>query len=361
MATPLRVHAETATTWTVVGPDRRVIETVEDYRELIPQSDYSQHTVRAYAKALAMWATFLEDRQRAWDAVVLADFGAFLRALRAGEIGAGVSALRPERVVSGATVAARLRPVMRFYQLHGAMGVPAPSFLYEQVNARSGRHLPFLEHVARRKGSRRSRLRVRTQMRDVPVLGPAAIDDLIAAEVAFDPVASASRLDDRAWGHNQRGDRPLSASARDQAREWFSAGVRRQPSRSLVRRLRVVAVRARRGCRRRRLGLGVHLLQRLPGADVGATARRERLRAPRADEAARAPGARRFDPALVSPHHATALLRAGTPLHVVSARLGHRSVQTTTNTYGHVTDDAVLAALANWHEVAAGWAARADG
>ncbi|WP_155990719.1 tyrosine-type recombinase/integrase [Paraoerskovia marina] len=59
--------------------------------------------------------------------------------------------------------------------------------------------------------------------------------------------------------------------------------------------------------------------------------------------------------------HATALLRAGMPLHVVSRRLGHRSVQTTTNTNGHITDDAVLAALANWHEVAAGWAARADG
>lgn len=50
--------------------------------------------------------------------------------------------------------------------------------------------------------------------------------------------------------------------------------------------------------------------------------------------------------------HATTLLLAGTPLHVVSRRLGHRSVQTTTNTYAHVTADAELAAPATWRKTA---------
>ena len=67
-------------------------------------------------------------------------------------------------------------------------------------------------------------------------------------------------------------------------------------------------------------------------------------------------------PVAMTPHwfrhtHATALLLAGTPLHVVSRRLGHRSVQTTINTYGHVTEDAELEALANWRDVVAGWEA----
>jgi integrase len=46
---------------------------------------------------------------------------------------------------------------------------------------------------------------------------------------------------------------------------------------------------------------------------------------------------------------------AGTPLHVVSRRLGHRSVQTTTNTYAHVTADAELAVLSNSGRVVQGW------
>lgn len=70
-------------------------------------------------------------------------------------------------------------------------------------------------------------------------------------------------------------------------------------------------------------------------------------------------------PPAMTPHwfrhtHATALLLAGTPLHVVSRRLGHQDVQTTTNTYGHVTDDAELAALANWRDMVSGWEASVD-
>lgn len=53
--------------------------------------------------------------------------------------------------------------------------------------------------------------------------------------------------------------------------------------------------------------------------------------------------------------HATALLRAGSPVHTVRRRLGHAGVQTTMNTYGHVTEDAELASVANWREYVDGW------
>src|SRR5207249_11154286 len=38
--------------------------------------------------------------------------------------------------------------------------------------------------------------------------------------------------------------------------------------------------------------------------------------------------------------HASALLLSGVPVHVVSRRLGHADVQTTLNTYAHVSEDA---------------------
>lgn len=52
--------------------------------------------------------------------------------------------------------------------------------------------------------------------------------------------------------------------------------------------------------------------------------------------------------------HATALLLAGTPLHVVSRRLGHRDVQTTMNLYAWVTEDAELRAVADWRKFTEG-------
>ena len=72
-------------------------------------------------------------------------------------------------------------------------------------------------------------------------------------------------------------------------------------------------------------------------------------------------------PAGWTPHwfrhsHASALLLAGVPVHVVSRRLGHADVQTTLNIYGHVTEDAELRAAAGWKALAAGWlAAPPDG
>ena len=71
-------------------------------------------------------------------------------------------------------------------------------------------------------------------------------------------------------------------------------------------------------------------------------------------------------PAAWTPHwmrhsHATALLLAGVPVHVVSRRLGHADVQTTLELYAHVTEDADMRSVAEWRAFTAGWRAVAAG
>jgi len=46
---------------------------------------------------------------------------------------------------------------------------------------------------------------------------------------------------------------------------------------------------------------------------------------------------------------------SGVPVHVVSRRLGHLDVQTTLNTYAHVTEDAQMRAVADWKAFTVGW------
>ena len=53
-------------------------------------------------------------------------------------------------------------------------------------------------------------------------------------------------------------------------------------------------------------------------------------------------------------------LLAGVPVHVVSRRLGHADVQTTLNTYAHVTEDAELRSLADWKALTDRWRATVD-
>jgi integrase len=59
--------------------------------------------------------------------------------------------------------------------------------------------------------------------------------------------------------------------------------------------------------------------------------------------------------------HATALLLSGVPVHVVSRRLGHADVQTTLNTYAHVTEDVEMRTVAQWRVFTAGWRVGAGG
>lgn len=53
--------------------------------------------------------------------------------------------------------------------------------------------------------------------------------------------------------------------------------------------------------------------------------------------------------------HATAMLLAGTPLHVVSRRLGHADVQTTLDIYAWVSEDEELKALTDWQKLTERW------
>jgi len=389
LASTQQVLVQDEVTWTVVDEAGRVVAPIESYLEFARQSDYSPNTIRSYAKSLALWSTHLQGRGRNWDAVQLADFGAFLQALRAGEVGSEAVALRPARSVADSTVAARVRTVMGFYRFHSAMGVQAASFLYEQVHARPGRYLTFLEHVARRQGRRRSRVRVRVRPREVPVLEPVAVNALIAAEARFDPdsrewsgdvryrllwtllaetgmrIGEALSLQHRDWTTG-RGDTasvhvvPAPPSAWVAAQERCQACVRRESSRPALWRLRVVAVRC---------GADA-VVEDWDASYIFCNVFREPMFAALRAESVYAHLGRMKRlvpelPAAMTPHwfrhtHATALLLAGTPLHVVSRRLGHRDVQTTTNTYGHVTDDAELAALANWRQVVQGWERAAD-
>lgn len=389
MTATQRVTHQDGVTWTVVDDVGKVIEPVEAYLDFARQSHYSPNTIRAYATSLALWWTHLATCNRAWDSVQLTDFGTFLQALRTGRVGSQTVGMRPSRVVADATVAARVRPVMSFYRFHASMGVPAASFLYEQAHARPGRYLPFLEHVARRQTRRKSQVRVRVRPREVPVLEPATVEALIASEASFDSVSREWSGDLRyrlLWALLSETGLRIGEALSLQHRDW-ATGRGDTASIHVVPRPHPHGLQLKSGARRVFIG---SQLDRLYGdyvwwlCDHGADAivedwdsayifcnvfREPLFRALRPESVyAHLDRMKRLLPDLptaMTPHwfrhtHATGLLLAGTPLHVVSRRLGHRDVQTTTNTYGHVTDDAELAALANWHDVVRSWEGPAD-
>ncbi len=384
MARTQRVINGSAVTWTVVSNSFTVIEPAESYLEFGRQNGFSPNTIKAYARGLAQWWTYLEQHKKTWDAVSIRDFGRFLAAVRSDEFDPTLRSLNNEPVVGESTVQLRLRAVMSFYRYQAGCGRDVAPFLYEQVRGRNTRYIAFLEHVASRNPRRRAAVRVRQRSSELPILAPAVIEHLLRTEASYNEAHGEWTGDLRyrlLWSLLAETGMRLGEALALQHRDW-DTGRSSTATIYVADRPHPHGLAAKSGSRRVHVGSRLDRLYgdyiwwlcdrggdaAIPNWDEGyifCNTQREPLYGPLRPEAvySHLRSVKRHLPELPSqmtPHwfrhtHATALLLAGTPLHVVSRRLGHKSIQTTINTYGHVTEDAELEALANWREVVAGW------
>jgi site-specific recombinase XerD len=374
-------------TWTVLGADHAVIGPAEEFLEFLRVQGTSPNTVKSYARALALWWTYLSVFGLAWDKLALSDVGGFLAWLRSGD-GPDVPSieLRASRFAES-TISTRLRAVTSCYRFHELNGVTLGGDLIRVVHGGHAVYKPMLEHVARRKGRERSVIRVRAARHvPPPVLTPAEISAICDACASFDPARGewSGRVRDRLlWAVLAETGLRLGEALGLQHRDWRT-GCGDTPFIEVVPRDHPHGVRVK-GSRYRRVFIS-DALDRLYGeyvwqlcdagadlavADMDTTAVFVNLAggtrfAPwRPESVYDLVGRLRREltgqvPAAWTPHwmrhsHATACLMAGVPVHVVSRRLGHADVQTTLRLYAHITEDADLRAVAGWASFTAGW------
>ena len=377
-------------TWTVLGDDHLPVAPVEEFLEHHRVLGSSPNTVRSYAKGLELWWGFLVREGAGWEDPSVGTLRAFVTWLRTGLSSAVVSiaAEAETRGPAEATVGARLAAVVSFYRFqHDVHGRGAMLARASTRQVRSGRYRPMLAHLEGRRDRRASPLRLRTPASGPPpVLTPSQVQAILEAYARYDPVSGEWRgsLRDRLlfatlaetgmrlgealclqhadWrtgrgetplvevvprehphGQRTKGGRPrriyvsdtlerlysdyvwlladlVDAAGRVLADDWFVfVNLAREPRFSAM---RPESVYARVGRLRRRLGDTVPV---------------------------------EFTPHWFRHTHATALLLAGVPEHVVMRRLGHADIQTTIDLYGWVTEDAELRAVAGWKSFCEGW------
>ncbi|ETA01198.1 site-specific recombinase XerD [Frankia sp. CcI6] len=376
-----------ATSWTVLGPDYRVVGPAEEFLEYLRAQGSSPNTVRSYARALALWWSYLAVFGLAWDAVTLAGVGGFLTWLRSGD-GPDVVSIEPRAArVAESTVANRLRAMTSCYRYHELNGVPLGGDLVRLVHGGRAAYRPMLEHVARRRGRERAVVRVRTPSRQAPpVLTPSQIELICDTCATFDAATGRwqGQVRDRLlWSLLAESGLRLGEALGLQHRDWHT-GRGDTPFLEVVPREHPHRVRVK-GGRYRRIYVS-DVLDRLYGeylwqlCDAGvdqavadldtapvfvnvaggtrfAPWRPETVydlvRRLRRDLAGKVPTG--WAPHWLRHSHATALLLAGVPVHVVSRRLGHADVQTTLEIYAHVTEDTDARAAASWRAFTAGW------
>jgi integrase/recombinase XerD len=341
--------------WTVLGDDGGPVEPVERYLAYLSDIERSPNTIKAYAHDLKDWLVFLGQRGLDWREVRLEDLGEFVAWLRLPPSGRdGRVALLPSagHHCGTATVNRKLSAVSSFCVFHARHGVGLGDLVTElqPVRHRRSGWKPFLYHLSGGEPERRRTIKLKTsrqhpklvtagqvqaildacdRLRDrllLSVLWDSGVrigealglrhEDLAVAEQELTVVRRVNDNRARAKSPSSR-TIPVSASLMRLYADYLHGEYGDLDSDYVF-----VALWA--GQRGRPLTYAavydlVLRLRRRTGID--------------------------FDPHWYRHAYATRLLRGGASIEVVSSLLGHSSIATTMDVYGHLTAEDARRAL----------------
>ena len=335
--------------FTVLDSDGLPIGPVESFLSLLSSLGRSPNTVRAYAHDLKLFFDFLEQVAVPWDEVKLDDVVDFVAWLRMAscdnviELSPAASARQP------ATINRALTTIERFYDYQNRAGRPHELGTALRSNARRTAKHGFLAHTAR-EGRRRSFLRVPEPRHRPRTLRPdevrsllsacANVRDLLLLSLLYDtgirvgaalglrhsdvdPRRGVIRIVDRR--DNSNGARTKGSSGEVCAsQEWFRLYHRYMHEVYGELDCDYVFVNLWRAPIGRPMSYnGVRDL-------VGSLRRRTGIA---------------FTPHMMRHTHATELQRHKVPLEIISKRLLHRQLATTSDQYVHLSTDDMRTAL----------------
>lgn len=388
MAVRQRAIVGSEITYVVLDRHWRVVKPIEAYLEYLRQEEYSPNTVRAYAQGLALWWSMLEDRSLDWKRVDVHELARFKQRMLNRGTDPTVVKMRPDKPAAYSTVDLALTSVLSFYRYQAIVAdIPAARQFYVHIKggtmqARS-QYASFLGHIG---GGQNRRVigRRRDPKTPPPFLTPRQISVIKDDAARFDQGAGQWVGDLRLrlfWTLLEETGLRLAEALLLQHGDWqpgtgSSAFIEIQPREDQRRRLRVKNQQYRLIYVSDELDnlYGEYLFSAVDlGLDIADSDSvfvnlfRGEFGDPVLPETIYdwIKGFKRRHPLLPAkwtPHwfrhtHATALLLAGVPEHVVQRRLGHSDIQTLMTTYAHVTEDAAMRAAADWKSLADRWRA----
>jgi integrase/recombinase XerD len=336
--------------WTVVGDDGVPVAPAESYLAYLSAIERSPNTVRAYATSLRFWFEFCGRRRIDWDRAEVEDVARFVADLRSPAenvivLDASASLRAPS------TVNRHLAAVFGFYEYQARSGVALAAGLVTWRRSARGGYKPFLDHVTKGRP-------VPTRPISLPV--PRMLPATLTAEQIGCIVAACDHLRDRLL---------VALLAETGMRVGQALGLRHGDIDSPAREIRIVpradnANDARAKCRSVHTVAVTSALIRLYSeylfveyrdldcdyvfVNLWGQPRGHPLRYQAVAGLVARLGARtgiEFTVHMLRHSHATDLIRQGVPIEVVSKRLTHASVVTTSQTYLHLSAADVAAEL----------------
>lgn len=341
--------------WTVLGDGGGSVEPIERYLAYLTDIERSPNTVKAYAHDLKDWFVFLDARSLNWREVRLEDLGEFVSWLRlppAGRAGAVVLLPSAEHHCSAGTVNRKLAAISGLYTFHARHGVDLGDLVTELHPGRRRRSgwKPFLYHLSSGQPERRRTIKLRTPRQHPTILTAGQVQAILDACIHLrDRLLWALLWDTgirigEALGLRHEdvaaaeGELPVAPRSNDNRARAKSATPRTIPISPQLIRLYADYLHDEYGDLDSDY-VFVNLWGEPFGHPWGYPAVYDlvlRLR--------RSTGID-FDPHWYRHTYATRLLRQNTPIEVVSTLLGHSSIATTMDIYGHLSVEDARRAL----------------
>ena len=336
--------------WTVLGEDLLPVVPVEAYLAHLAAVERSPNTLRAYAQSLKLWVAFLGEQQVRWSDAGVEQVSRFVAWLRAPAPNVIVLEGAQARC-SPATVNRHLAAIFGFYDFHARAGVGLAADLVAWRRVPRGSFKPFLHHVSSGKP---------IPTRPIKLTVPRRIPATLTDEQVRAVLGACTRLRDRFL---------LALLVETGMRIGQALGLRHA---DVVSRERVIHVVPRvdnaNGARAKTRAVHAvpvstalirlyseylhleygpidsdYVFINLFAEPVGAPLRYQAVDA--LVRRLRKQTGISFTPHTFRHTHATDLIRRGVPIEVVSKRLTHASVSTTSSAYVHLGAEDVRAEL----------------
>ena len=332
-------------TWIVIDDHYIPVKPIQQYLSYLENTGKSPNTIRSYAHHLKLYWEYLKHQSLEWNKIDISNLAYFLGWLRRGNQTKFVSIDEHTYRRSETTVNTIISAVVMMYDYHWRIGSIQPLHLYHHENKFSGKYKSFLHHINRTK-TKQSKLIKLKSLKRLPVT-------LTRCEVTI-LVNSCKRLRDKFL---------LLLLYETGMRIGQALGLRHEDIRSWDNEI-IITPRNNNdnGARTKsnetnKVDVSQDLMQlytdyliteygdidsdyvfiNLWGGQIGKPIQYSTI-INRFKSLGKQTGIR-ITPHIFRHTHATELLKNGWDMSYIKQRLGHKDIQTTINTYTHLTDD----------------------
>lgn len=341
----IRIPTSNKVTWIVIDDDNRFVEPIKTYLRYLESLDRSPNTIHAYANHLKLYWEFLQGSELKWAEVTLENLADFISWLRRPDPRA-ISLQEQEARRMESTINVIISAVCGFYEFHERIGNTQGIDAYRDQFQPGRKYKSFLHHINKGKETRTRLLKLKQPKTLPKTLTQEQIDQLISAcnrvrdkflvcllhetGMRIGQVLGLRHEDVRSWDNEiqivPRSDNANGARAK--TRETYTIHVSKQ-----LMSLYSEYITTEYPEDVDSDYLFINIWEGKVGYPLTySTIQALFHRLSRGIEVA------------VTPHmfrhtHATELIRGGMEMSYVQKRLGHASIQTTIDTYTHLTTD----------------------